>query len=200
MKNKNILNKILFYIQMLALVFLAISVFLFVWAVFISPNNNIIIIMFGLVGDTLVFLFAIIFFLLEFIYALLFGIIKDKIHITFLSVFILFFVLVNFFYMGLTYEEVEYKVEIEEVNELIAISEVTSLHDTIDNVYEKKFFVFYKEIFSDYNASLSSTKYSEIVYEDNMLIFKYTNDQSEYADSYIICYFEHKNNEFVLVK
>lgn len=200
MKNKNILNKILFYIQMLALVFLAISVFLFIWAVFISPNNNIIIIMFGLVGDTLVFLFAIIFFLLEFIYALLFGIIRNKIHITFLSVFILFFVLANFFYMGIVYEEVEYKVEIEEVNELIVISEVSSLHDTIDNVYERKFFVFYKEIFSDYNASLSSTKYSEIVYEDNMLIFKYTNDQSEYDDSYIICYFEYKNNEFILVE
>lgn len=200
MNNKNILNKILFYIQMLALVFLAISVFLFIWAVFISPNNNIIIIMFGLVGDTLVFLFAIIFFLLEFIYALLFGIIRNKIHITFLSVFILFFVLANFFYMGLVYEEVEYKVEIEEVNELIAISEVSSLHDTIDNVYERKFFIFYKEIFSDYNASLSSTKYSEIVYEDNMLIFKYTNDQSEYDDSYIICYFKHKNNEFILVE
>ena len=197
MKNKTILEKILFYIQLIALIILGLCVLLFIWSVFINPRGEMKIIVFNLVGDSLLFILSIIFFSLEFIYALLFGIVKNKIHITFLSPFILILIGLNLFYFALGYEEIKYNVEIDEINESLVVTEYSSIHTMTQIVYQKKFFIFYKEIFYVSETNLSNPSASKIYFENDCLYLEY---YDYYLDSSCLNIFEYKDNEFILKK
>ncbi len=197
MKNKTILEKILFYIQLIALILLGLCVLLFIWSVFLNSKGEMKIIIFNLVGDSLLFILSIIFFSLEFIYALLFGIVKNKIHITFLSPFILILIGLNLFYFALGYEEIKYKVEIDEINESLIVTEYSSIHTMSQIVYQKKFFIFYKEIFYVSETNLSNPNDSKIYFENDCLYLEY---YDYYINSSCIKIIDYKANEFILKK
>lgn len=178
MKNKAIFKKILFLIQTIALINLFMSIFIMVWALYIVPKNNVNIIMFDMAGESLIFLFGMIFSLLEFVYVLLYGVYKKKVLISVFSVFILILTCVNILMMSLTLSRVENKVFISEIDETLYITNQTSLHDNIQVLYEKKFFVFYKEIYYEVNSNLSERRSFN---QDNK-IYQYYN--KEFAIKY----------------
>lgn len=197
MKNKTVLEKILFYIQLIALIILGLCVLLFIWSVFLNSKGEMKIIVFNLVGDSILFSLSIIFFSLEFIYALMFGIVKKKYHISFLSPFILILIVLNVFYLALGYEEIKYDVEIDEINETLIITEYSSIHTMSQIVYEKKFLFFYKEIYFVSETNLGNPDDSSIYYKNGLLYLDYYN---YYLNSPYEEIFEYTDEEFILLK
>ena len=189
MKNKAIFKKILFFIQTIALINLFMSIFIMVWALYIVPKNNVNIIMFDIAGESLIFLFGMIFSILEFVYVLLYGVYKKKALISVFSVFILILTCVNILMMSLTLSRVENKVFISEIDETLYITNQTSLHDNIQVLYEKKFFVFYKEIYYEVNSNLSESRSFN---QDNK-IYQYYNKE------FTIKYFNYDLDKDIIV-
>ena len=189
MKNKAIFKKILFLIQTIALINLLMSIFIMVWALYIVPKNNVNIIMFNIAGESLIFLFGMIFSILEFVYLLLYGVYKKKVLISVFSVFILILTCVNILLMSLTLSRVENKVFISEIDETLYITNQTSLHDNIQVLYEKKFFVFYKEIYYEVNSNLSEKRSFN---QDNK-IYQYYNKE------FTIKYFNYDLDKDIIV-
>lgn len=189
MKNKAIFKKILFFIQTIALINLFMSIFIMVWALYIVPKNNVNIIMFDIAGESLIFLFGMIFSILEFVYVLLYGVYKKKALISVFSVFILILTCVNILMMSLTLSRVENKVFISEIDETLYITNQTSLHDNIQTLYEKKFFVFYKEIYYEVNSNLSERRSFN---QDNK-IYQYYNKE------FTIKYFNYDLDKDIIV-